>query len=457
MKNFIIGHLFWLGFLAIVAALLAGASLWVYGQFQNNGIQSLIPAARFLPISPENRSDIEALLTVAASLLKHDGRERTFLLLFQNNWELRPGGGFIGSYGILKLKNGALTTLTIADTYHLDKRLQVLVEPPYPLKETLRITHWNLRDSNFSPDFTVNAREAEYFYRQAGGIEQLDGVIAITTTVLTRLLKVTGPITLAGYPGTYAAEDAIYNLEYQVEKGYADQGIPREERKSILNPLAEAVLSKMGHITIGTVRSLGQILLESLKQKDMQLMFHDQSLQRIARARGWSGSVDQKWQDDYLMVVDANVGSAKTDYLLDRAIHYTVDFSGPKPHAALRITYRHKAQKPTWLVNRYRTYMRVYVPQGAEFTHGENLGQPLFLTDLGKQVFASLIEVQLGEEKTVALEYDLPVSIAYHRYQLKIQKQAGLHNVPVTVVIKDNDAKEEKSALILNADSLLTF
>lgn len=449
-------HHAWAWFTLAFMVLATGVSLWIYTRVRNHALQSLIAAVRFLPASPENKSDIEALLTIAASVMAHDGRERTFLLLFQNNWELRPGGGFIGSYGILKLKNGELTNLAVGDTYHLDKRLPPTVEPPYPLRETLRITHWNLRDSNFSPDFAVNAERAEYFYRQAGGTEEFDGVIAVTATVLTRLLRVTGPIALAGYPGTYTAEDGIYDLEYQVEKGYVEQNIRREDRKSILNPLAEAVLQKLGRINLSTIRTLGQIGIQSLSEKDIQVMFHDPELQRIARSRQWSGTVDQNWQNDYLLVVDANVGSAKTDYLLERAIRYTVDFGKAPPRAVVRITYRHKAEKQTWLVNRYRTYIRVYAPEGAEFTHGENMGQPLLLTDLGKRAFASLIEVPIGEEKTVSFAYHLPRSLVGPSYRLKIQKQAGVHDVPVTVVFTHPEIGEKKYEFALDSDVVLS-
>jgi hypothetical protein len=154
-----------------------------------------------LPVGQETRTDLDTVISLADSLLDTDGQEKTFLLLFQNSMELRPGGGFIGSFGILKVRDGHITQFLVHDTGNFDGRIPDTVAPPYPMKETLKIPSWKFRDSNYSPDFAENAKWAETFYQMGQGGEKFDGIIGVTTNVLTSFLRVTGPVELEGYPG----------------------------------------------------------------------------------------------------------------------------------------------------------------------------------------------------------------------------------------------------------------
>jgi len=117
------------------------------------------------------------------------GKSGPSWVLFQNNFELRPGGGFIGSFGILKVKGGKVTKFEVHDTGNFDGRIPDTVAPPYPMKETLNIPSWKLRDSNWEPDFETNAKQAIEFYKMGQGEENFDGVVAITANVLTSFLS----------------------------------------------------------------------------------------------------------------------------------------------------------------------------------------------------------------------------------------------------------------------------
>src|SRR5258706_15817855 len=63
------------------------------------------------------------LIKIAPDLLGMKNK-KTYLLLFQNNAELRPGGGFIGSYGLAVINKGKLQQLTIHNTYDADGQLK---------------------------------------------------------------------------------------------------------------------------------------------------------------------------------------------------------------------------------------------------------------------------------------------------------------------------------------------
>jgi hypothetical protein len=101
--------------------------------------------------------------------------EKKYLVLFANNMELRPGGGFIGSFAIIKLKDYAIKDLKVYDVYDADGQLTEQIDPPDPIVKYLNQTHWYLRDSAFSPDFTDNFLDAETFAEKELGERDFDG------------------------------------------------------------------------------------------------------------------------------------------------------------------------------------------------------------------------------------------------------------------------------------------
>jgi hypothetical protein len=438
---------FWLIFWLISGLFLIG--WFFYWQTRFGGFGLFRSAIDYIPASEETREDYKTLLSIADYLMK-DGEEKTFLVLFQNNLEIRPGGGFIGSFGILKVKNGKVMSLETHDLSNFDARIPDGIKPPYPMEETLRIKSWKLRDSNFSPDFETNALKADEFYRLGKGEEQFDGVIGITANVLTSMLKVTGPIQIEGYPGTYEDENAIIALEYQVEKAFDEQGIERGDRKNIMNDIAKVIIQRVMELGAADKLKLGNIILEDLKKKDIQLYFNGQELQKIVKENEWSGNVDKNWKKDYLMLVDANLGAYKSDYYVKRSVDYSVDLSGEKPVAKLKITYNHTAREKDFMTKDYITYLRVYVPDGAWFESGVNFGNPKFGNELGKKYFGSIVKVPLGQSVTVELNYILPSELK-NDYDLLVQKQPGINDVPVKATV---DGRQFD--IVLNSDTLLS-
>src|SRR3990167_10266618 len=178
---------FWITFVTIAGIFLSG--WFVYWEVKNQGLESLKRLLGLIPLTQETRTDLETVILLSDSLLHTEGEEKTFLILFQNNLELRPGGGFIGSFGILKVRDGSIPDFSVHDTGNFDGRIPSTTPPPYPMRETLRIDSWKLRDSNYSPDFRENATWAEIFYQMGQGEERFDGVVGGAAKVLTSFLQ----------------------------------------------------------------------------------------------------------------------------------------------------------------------------------------------------------------------------------------------------------------------------
>jgi hypothetical protein len=446
---------FWISF--IVASVVFLSGWFLFWEVKNGHLNSLRAAIGFLPANQETKTDFQTLVSVAQSLMDTDGQEKTYLILFQNNLELRPGGGFIGSFGILKVLDGHIVGFAVHDTGNFDGRIPDTVEPPYPMKETLNIPSWKFRDSNYSPDFATNAAQAEMFYAMGQGSERFDGVIGITSDTLASFLSVTGPVEIPGFPGTYSADNAVLDLEYQVEQGYEKQGIDFGDRKSVMAMLGLEILERAKNLSMDKKYELFQVLLDDLHRKDIQIVFKDDALQSEIEKAGWSGSFDGSWNNDYLYLVDANLNSWKSDYAIKRSYEYTVDMSGDTPQATLAATYEHTAKSRDWFVKDYQTFLRVYVPKGSYLSAVDgNAKDPVYGEFMGKKYFGTLVQVPLGTTKTVTFHYVLPQDIGRDVYDLKIQKQPGMSDVPVHVVIIGKDGTKIEQRITLAHDTVLS-
>ena len=431
---------------------------YVFLQWKNDPIKLVDVAyntSRVLPLGDERNTALEVL----HYLLQKDDVERIYLVLLQNNMELRPGGGYIGSFAIIKVKNGEVTDSAVHDTANFDGRIPDDIDSPYPMKETMKISSWKLRDSNWLPDFPSNARVAENFYGLGGGEENFDGVFAINASILDTILDVTGPIKLDEYPGTYRSGDAVMTLEYQVEQGYKNQDIEKGDRKVVMNHLADEIISRIKDLSFSEKLSTIGEILHVFESKDVQMYFDDARMAQLIRSVNWGGEVDIEWDKDYLMIVDANLASYKTDHVIDRSINYNVDLSGSIPQSIVTVHYENTAIQKDWKTNDYQTYLRVYVPDGAWFTDIDGcVLDPQYGTKYGKRYIGCLVHTPLGTETDVVVRYNLPIDLKNHYpYDLKIQKQSGVHDIPVSVSVKNpgNEIYQEYD-FVMDSDVILS-
>ncbi|QQS16185.1 MAG: DUF4012 domain-containing protein [Candidatus Moraniibacteriota bacterium] len=401
--------------------------------------------SKLLPLEPDTKKEVSVANTLIQTFTAHDDKTYTFFILLQNNYELRPGGGFLGQYAIVKIKNGELVSTFVEDANLLDQRIKnagITITPPWPLTRYMQIRKWMLRDSNFSPDFPTNAQKAEYFYRLGGGREKFDAVIAVDAVVFDHVLELTGPISIPGYPGTYSSDGGALQLEEAVEKNYLGDDVSataKENRKTIMKKLAAEIMSRLA--TVNNIPKIATLIQEELRNKDIMLFFHDETLQSLIASVYWDGSVTKDWGSDSLMVVDANLGALKSDAYIKRSLEYTVDFtSGEHPKATLLYTYAHTATHGDWRTSDYHTYTRVYAPLGSTYIENSRVKTGGVGTQddaaFKKTVFGYKVDALIGQTLPTGISYELPATITEDNYRLLIQKQSGIGTIPVTVNLK---------------------
>ncbi len=371
---------------------------------------------------------------------------KTYLVLFQNNMELRPTGGFIGSFGLLTIEGGKLLDFEIHDVYFADGQLKGHVEPPAELKRFLGEAGWYLRDSNWSPDFPTSARRAEWFLDKEIG-RKVDGVVGVDLFVLERILEATGDLYLSDYDETVNASNFFERAEYHSEAGFFPGSTQKQD---YLGKVAAALFEDLKTTELKDLTKIGFALLTSLEEKDILVYLDDEEMNNLMTRFNWDGGIKgancrletEDCFKDYLYLNEANVGINKANYFISREIEQAVviDAEG-KVKSRLVINYQNNSPHDVFPAGDYRNYLRVLLPLGSEINQvvikdpaekeaEKKIEEFDHQTDFQRESFGFLVEVPVGERRRVEIEYQSrkEEKVEPGGYLLLVQKQSGTRN-----------------------------
>jgi len=422
---------------------------------------ALKPLADNLPLLNKAIDESVPLIEALVPLAGYPNPQR-YLLLLLNNDELRPGGGFIGNVGTMTLNAGDITDLQFQDVYKIDMPAEQKgwnVKPPQPILDRLGVKYWFLRDANWSPDFSVSAENILDFYIRektlASGKLLSDApqtVLAFEPEFFRKLLQLTGPVTIEDK--IFSANDFFDKLQYEVEQGFFKEGIPTGQRKDIVHQLGNELIAKLKALPAKRWPELLDIATQALERKQIMAYSRDANVMAILDRNGWSARA-KPTRGDFLWVVDANLAAFKTDGVMDKNVKYELDATDPQnPIATVTLTYKHTYPKFDWRYTRYRSYTRVYVPEGSVLISSAGAmkddryktrdraiaGQVDVMKELGKTVFGAFWSIEPGQTGTLMFKYRLPPEslkdVAAGNYRLDWPKQAGADATQLTLDLK---------------------
>ena len=383
--------------------------------------------------------EAEKLLSVAPTLLGI-GTPTNYLIEVLDSTELRPGGGFIGNYGILTFSGGRLMTAHITDSYLLDAAFAATGKTiPYPAAYAWfnLAPNWSFRDSNLDADFPTAARYAEQNYMLEEGKTPIQGVIAITPVLIQQMLAITGPINVPEYHQTVTVENLI-DLIHSHQLGPTSDGsslIPSSDglssqRKHFAALLAEHLLARVHQLPPSAMAKFGQLLVSAIHSKDIQIYFNSSIGENLLRQLDLDASIQASSIGESLFVVDTNIAGNKansfiTDTLNDQV---TIDREGNATHHTT-ISYTWALKGEDYGSPLYQDYVRVYVPP-ASVLHRQDGWQPRGTSKaFGREVWAGFFTLSYGQTDTITLIWTVAGTAirdakGWH-YQYLIQRQAG--------------------------------
>lgn len=349
-----------------------------------------------------------------------------YLVLFGNNAELRPAGGFIGSFAVITFRNFQIEKIDFnANIYTLDQKFvkENKIPAPEQMVEIWPKATWSMRDSNYAVSYPEAARKVEWFYTQESS-DQVDGVITLNASVIRDLIAKTGPVKISN--GTEITADNFFTeINAAVEKTYYDDTANWTENqpKEVLAEMMPQVFNKA--LSQNKIE-LGKFFLTQLKEK--QILFYSNNLEteEAILAENWGGKV-QDFSGDYLHINNANIGGMKSSLNVKESVNYNVSSEKEGIIASLTLIRSHTGTN-VWPDGTNQNWTQILVPNDSVLQTAELNGKDILSTvkvgeETGKTVFSLWINTAPGASNVLNLKYTLPISAS--NYQLLAQKQSG--------------------------------
>ncbi len=388
-------------------------------------------------------------------------KPRRVLVLLQNPSELRPGGGFVGSYAEAELRRGSAEKIEVNDINDADRDSSLRIVPPRDLQ--LITKRWRAADANWFFDFSGSARKTLDLFADGG---RYDAVAGVSADVIRDILRITGPVELKNSGLTLTAENFLVELQRQVQTGQAEGS---DYPKEVLREFMPLVLDKIVSMDDAAKSEFAAKLGEWTEKKDVQVYFRDSGLQKFFEKLGASGRVFQipeAWNGDYLAVVFGNVGGGKSDLYMKQKVVLQSQLNSDgtlSNHLVVSRKHSGKESRYWWYQVPNQGHLKVFVPQGAKLAYAKGgaakkvepqvnyakegyAADPLVsaleesreasaefpevenFLESGKKVFETWIKTDLGKTSEIVFDYSRRLPIIPGdgtKYEFVFERQSG--------------------------------
>lgn len=401
-----------------------------------------------------------------------DEGPKTYLLLVQNEDELRPTGGFITASGTLLLQDGRMGNLDFSNSGNADDWTKPYPIAPWQLRDYMNSPVLVFRDANWFTHYPTTAQYAEYLYSLSSA-HSVDGVIAFDQGLLVMLLGLTGPIRVEGVEYPVDAGNVISYMRAAKKPTPEEAASAEWNNKAFLNKITRALMERIFSDGVD-LEELVTGFTQALNERHILVQVDNPAVSDFLARYHWDGAVSPS-DGDFLMVVDTNVGFNKTNAVVESSLVYEVDLTKSNSlTSALSIVHTNKAtgidscnhwnkvrvegEKEYPIQDCYWNYLRVYTPKGV-FLVGSSpqsipvewmIGQvsPPAKVDVldekiaGVQGFGTIQVVPASSSLTTEFRFLLPLGVmgvtedGQYSYRLRVQKQPGTRAVPITIHIR---------------------
>ncbi|MCF7796048.1 DUF4012 domain-containing protein [Patescibacteria group bacterium] len=443
----------------------------------------------------KNIEKINKASNVFSSILGEEDKKR-YLIIFQNSNEIRATGGFMGSYALVDFYKGEIVKYEVpgGGIYDLKAGFYENIKPPKPFN--IMTPKWEIQDSNWFFDFEESAKTIDYFFENSARTS-VDGIIAINSNILKDLFSVIGNIKLEEYDITIDSEDPTAKIQKIVSLNKNTN-----KPKKIINSLFEEVSKDIFNINESKIFDFLNFINDSINKKNIMLYSKDQLIQENIVKLGFSGKISKISQkedkiEDYLAIVDTNIGGGKTSEFINREVKHNIKiYTNGDIISEIKINreFEKTEELEDQEIKINREFIRIYTPYGSELIENsgfnkintekistikqedyhklDNLNKYSYIetetgtyiyNNEGKTIFGNFSLLKPGETQEIRLRYKLPFKINYNsdflnnyiNYYLNIQKQAGIDDMKYAFSIEYPENKLKKLTEIKNNFNIL--
>ena len=260
------------------------------------------------------REEVKSIVNAAPILAGADS-PKLYLVSFQNSAEARGTGGILGAYALIKIDKGAITILRTGSNealYGMSLK-KIPIQVPDEFKRLYGENPAILQNSNLSPHFPYGAEIWLGLWEKKFN-QQLDGVIAIDPSALSKVLKSTGPITLESGQVINSENVVSETLEVAYKKFENDN----YARKQYLVDIINATAAKLVNGEYSKIE-MAKAIRDGIIANRILIYSTDKHAQKeLSRVR-LGGFMRTEPNNEFRTVIQ-NTDAGKLDYYLDRSV-----------------------------------------------------------------------------------------------------------------------------------------
>jgi hypothetical protein len=394
--------------------------------------------------------------------------DKTYLVILQNNMEVRPSGGFMGSYARVTFEKGVLIDWRVKDIYEPDGQLEGHVEPPVPLQQAFKTGDWKLRNANWDIDFQVAAQDIKWFFDK-GKEEHFDGIVVINLELIKDLLNIIGPIKPIDYPEEVDSDNFYFTAQSYAEDAFFPGSL---RKQSYLHAVSTTLIDKIIHSGPLTKLKVINLVFDQLNRHQVLVWIDDQKLSEFINNRKWGGSLGS-YSYDFFYPVESNLGANKANFSIERSIEQKINILLDRAQNNTFIRWINSTENNEFKWGgKYVNYQRIVIPKNASVeevylnSNVLNLQNDevvnLTLTPENNNTYQTTeydnykeigfwVIVPEGQELQAEIIYILPM--VNDQYSLRIKRQPGLYKIPYKLYVNN----ELISDTVLDSDQEYTF
>ena len=375
-------------------------------------------AAEFLEALEQLRAGTEAGSTAVEVLPELLGAEgpRTYLLIVQNNAEIRSTGGLPGSMSLLHVRDGRVRL-------GIQGGVVEFQGPDGPYAELLPgeaevfgdLLVRDNRDSGFTPDFP-RAASLWLGHAEAHLDQRLDGVLSLDPVTLAQVLRATGPLEAGGEELT--AETAVSQLLFEPYARFEDPLRQDAFFRGVARGLFDGLLQAEGDQT-----ELVRVVAEAAAQR--RLLF-------------WTPQAEVQEQIEGFSIAGAlprDTGRPEVGFYLDDSTEYKIDYflrhraeitsvgctDDDRQVVQARLLLKSQVPEPVSELPPYvvgdgskappgdiKLLLRIFAPQGGELTAMEVDGEETSVSQAvtyDREVTQKTVQLEPGQSMEVVVRF----------------------------------------------------
>jgi hypothetical protein len=391
-----------------------------------------------------------------SQLLAIEG-EKLYLVVLQDNQEIRSTGGFVQAAALITVQDGQIVNTQVMSASHIDQKVKAQLPAPPELKTLLGEDVLHFRDVNWDPNFPSTAKKIAWFVKEATGRE-IDGVMMINYYLVQDLLQDWGSVVVRGYQEELTSSNLFEKLKY-----YASEEKQQVSKQTFHTQILNSVLNKFKKSSPGELQAAMYSINQSFNSSQALLSVFKPEVKTILKDLNWAGlivspncpsqfqQVGQCFVDTFYQV-ESNVGVNKVNPYISRTSEHLISIEDGQPiNHQRKIVLRNEARSQIWPLGTYKVYLRFYltpevnlhqvVVDGTKIAD-ENLVNYL---DYNRKVVGLLIKVPPGKEKELVLDYSTPTQISSNQaYLFFDQQQPGVKTDEQKIVIDNQSSLTPK-------------